>query len=54
MLSGWAVQEKGFGTVYSPAKALIAAWRSTTDRKTPAAARAAPVSHHSVLYRKLP
>src|SRR6266436_2134889 len=36
ILSGSAVHRKGFGSVLvSATKRLMAAWRSTTDRKTP-------------------
>ena len=36
ILSGSAVQVKGFGlSLVSARKRLMAAWRSTTDRKTP-------------------
>ena len=36
ILSGLAVQKKGFGSRFASATyRLMAAWRSTTDRKTP-------------------
>src|SRR5260221_6234788 len=36
ILSGWAVQTKGFGSwLASAMKRLMAAWRSTIERKTP-------------------